>query len=315
MTDKTGALAQGLRKAFYVEFGLYVLWMVISLRAGEGVVSAVSGPLMVWVGIRTVVCAKNFLQTELGKSPRSEDEKVGLFGAVRLFWGELWITCLTYSFFFPFEQQFVKTAPKAGLPHKGLPIVLVPGFACNRGYFYLLRKWLAKAGYGKVYAITLEPVFGSIEKNAECLAQQVESICADSGSEQVILIGHSMAGLTMRVYIHQQDGAKRVAKAIALGSPHHGTAIAKGLGKLGENLEQMQPYGEWSSAFNAATENQAAPVPFINVVTPHDNIVAPQHSCRLNEVYAKQVVLTGIGHLEMIASKPVLNAILEELEA
>lgn len=315
VVTRTGTLASGLRKAFYVEFGLYALWVAISISHGDNILAALCGPLVTWAGIRAVVTAKNFTQTELSKSPRSKAETVGLLGAIRLFWGELWITCLTYSFFFPFEQQFVSPAPQAGLPHKGLPIVLIPGFACNRGYFYLLRKWLTKAGYGKVYAVTLEPVFGSIEKNAECLAQQIESICADSGSDQVILVGHSMAGLTMRVYLHQQDGAKRVAKAISLGAPHHGTVIAKGLDKVGKNLEQMQPYGEWNTAFNAATESQAAPVPFVNVVTPHDNIVAPQHSCRLNEAYGKQVVLTGIGHLEMIASKPVLQVILDELEA
>lgn len=313
MITATGKLAQGLRKAFYVEFGLYLVWVFFSLKAGEGVLEALCGPFCVWAGIRIAMCGKNFAQAELNKSPRAPGETVGLFGALRLFWGELWVTCLTYSFFFPFEQQFVKPAPKAGLPHKGLPIVLVPGFACNRGYFYLLRKWLTKAGYGKVYAVTLEPVLGSVEANAKCLASQIESICSDSGSDQVILVGHSMAGLTMRVYIHELEGSKRVAKAISLGAPHSGTVIAKGLGKVGKNLEQMQPYGEWNTAFNAATTSAPCPVPFVNVITPHDNIVAPQHSCRLPETYAKQVVLTGIGHLEMVASKPVFKTVLAEL--
>lgn len=315
MITTTGSLARGLRKAFYIEFGLYAIWAGFNITAGESVLSALCGPFYVWSGIRVATCLKNFFQTEINKSPRDKAEQIGLLAAVRLFWGELWITCLTYSFFFPFEQQFVAPAPKSGLPHKGLPIVLVPGFACNRGYYYLLRKWLAKAGYGRVYAVTLEPVFGSIERNAECLAKQVESICADSDSEQVILVGHSMAGLTMRVYLHDLDGSKRVAKAISLGAPHNGTLVAKGLNKIGRNLEQMQPSSEWTAAFNARTQQEPCPVPFTNVITPHDNIVAPQNSCRLDESYAKQIVLPGIGHLEMVASKPVLNVILAELSS
>lgn len=313
VVTSTGKLARGLRKAFYIEFGLYAIWMAFSINAGESLLGSACGPFGVWTGIRIVSCLKNFAQTELNKSPRTEAEKIGPLGAIRLFWGELWITCITYSFFFPFEQQFVAPAPKPGLPHKGLPIILVPGFACNRGYYYLLRKWLTKAGYGKVYAVTLEPVFGSIERNAECLAKQVETICADAGSEQVILVGHSMAGLTMRVYLHDLDGSKRVAKAISLGAPHSGTLVAKGLDKVGRNLEQMQPSSEWTTAFNTRTQQAPCPVPFVNVVTPHDNIVAPQHSSRLDESYAKQVVLPGIGHLEMVVSKPVLKAILAEL--
>jgi hypothetical protein len=313
MVTNTGTLANGLRKAFYVEFGLYGLWILLSLKGGDSLLSALCGPFLVWAGIRIVACGKNFLQTELDKSPRTPDEQLNLIQSLRLFWGELWITCLTYSFFFPFEKQFTPTAPKAGLAHQGHPIVLVPGFACNRGYWVLMRKWLAKAGYGKVYAVTLEPVFGSIEANAKNLATQIESICQHSGSDKVILIGHSMAGLTTRVYLHQLNGAERIAKIISLGAPHNGTSIAKGLQKLGKNLEQMQPSSEWSSDFNQATTGEPCPVPFVNVVTPHDNIVAPQHSCRLSKTYAKQVVLPGIGHLEMVASKPVLNVILEEL--
>lgn len=314
MITTTGALAKGLRKAFYIELGFYTLWVIFSLSSGDGWLDSLLWPIVVWVGIRTVATAKNFAQTEYNKSPRTAEEKLGLLGAARLFWGELWITCVTYSFFFPFEQQFTPPAPKAGLPHKGLPVVLVPGFACNRGYFYLFRKWLTQAGYGKTYAVTLEPVFGDIEANAQCLAQQIERICSDSGSEQVILVGHSMAGLTMRVYLHKLGGEKRIAKMIALGAPHHGTVIANGLDKVGCNLRQMQPNSAWNTAFNTATENAPCPVPFVNIVTPHDNIVAPQHSCRLNPTYAKQIVLPGIGHLEMIASKPVFNAVLAELD-
>lgn len=313
MVSNSGQLARGLRRAFYVEFGLYGLWFGLSLQDGNTVAAALCGPLLTWLGIRLFAVGKNFLQTEWQKSPRSEAEKLGPLASLRLFWGELWITCLTYSFFFPFEQQFTPPEPKPGLSHQGLPIVLVPGFACNRGYFWLLRRWLQKAGYGQVYALTLEPVFGSVEANAKNLATQIESVCAHSGSDKVILIGHSMAGLTMRVYLHELNGEQRIAKIISLGAPHNGTTIAKGLGKIGKNLEQMQPNSEWSQAFNAATTDQPCPVPFINVVTPHDNIVAPQHSCRLPENYAKQVVLPGIGHLEMVASKPVLSVLLNEL--
>ena len=223
-----------------MEFGLYILWSYLSIRAGDSWLQAIQGPLGAWVSIRVIACAKNFTQTELGKSPRTEAETLNVLQSLRLFWGELWITCLTYSFFFPFEQQFTPTTPHQGTPHKHYPIVLVPGFACNRGYWCIMRNWLRKAGYGKTYAVTLEPVFGSIEANAKHLAEQIEGICEHSGSDKVILVGHSMAGLTMRVYIHELNGIERVAKAISLGAPHNGTGIAKGLDKVGKNLAQMQ---------------------------------------------------------------------------
>ena len=44
--------------------------------------------------------------------------------------------------------------------------------------------------------------------------------------DQMVLIGHSMGGLVARACMRRY-GAKGVAKLIALGSPHHGTRLAR----------------------------------------------------------------------------------------
>ncbi|MGH8560850.1 MAG: esterase/lipase family protein [Nevskiales bacterium] len=212
---------------------------------------------------------------------------------------------------FPFEAWLVPLAPKPATTGNGTPIVLVPGFCCNRGYWASFVRWLRQAGFGPVYAVSLEPLLGSIEDNATALGRIVEAVCSDTQSDKVILIGHSMGGLVSRSYLHS-GGHPRIAQVICIGSPHHGTIMARDLRPLGENLRQMTPGSEWVARFKAH-ENQPCPAPITAIVTPHDNIVAPQDSALLHYPNARNVSLPGIGHLEMVLSKSVFEATAAEL--
>ena len=107
---------------------------------------------------------------------------------------EWWAAILTYPFLFAFEPWLVPNNPPVGLPHTGLPVVLVPGFFTNRGYLYAWRKYLLRNGYGKVYCVSPEPIFAGVEPNAEHLARFVDEVLAETGAPRVILIGHSMGG-------------------------------------------------------------------------------------------------------------------------
>ena len=74
----------------------------------------------------------------------------------------------------------------------------------------------------------------------------------------------------------------------------------------------MSHGSSWAEQFNQ-TEALPCPVPISAIVTPHDNIVAPQASALLHYPNARNVTLPGIGHLEMVISKPVFEATAAEL--
>ena len=189
----------------------------------------------------------------------------------------------------------------------------MPGFLCNRGYYGKFRRFLASNGYGNVWSVTLEPVFGSIDDNARHLNELVEQICAETDSDKVIIIGHSMGGVVARAWIDKQGGAKRVARVISLGSPFGGTVLAKGPSGLGENLRQMIVGCEWLQEL-AEYEKQPCPVPFTAIWSPHDSIVAPQSGTRVSETYGQSIAMPGIGHMEMIVSGPVMRQVLGLLD-
>lgn len=312
MKQAMGKHARAFFIAMCVELGLYAAYLFNGLLAGRELLPMLGRVVLIFVGIRAFLVAGNFLQTWLARSDKAPEHRIGPWASLRLYLNELYSALWTYPFYFALEPWLVPNAPKPGLPHQGLPIVLVPGFLCNRGYYGKFRRFLQKNGYGNVWSITLEPVFGSIDDNARHLGELIEQICQQAQSEKVILIGHSMGGVVARTYIDKQGGAKRIAHAIALGSPFGGTVLAKGPSALGENLRQMIVGCDWLTEL-AAFEQQPCPTRFTAIWSPHDSIVAPQNGTRVSEIYGRSIAMPGIGHMEMIVSRPVMQRVLAVL--
>ena len=310
----TGQLARTLQVVLTLEIGLLGfgggwLWWRGTLTGLQWVALAAG----VYFGFRALATASNFLQTWWHRTPRAPEHRIGVVATLRLLWGEYYTTLLAYSLLFPFEATLVPLAPRPAAPGRGTPIVLVPGFACNRGYWVLFARSLERAGLGPVYAVTLEPLLGSIEANAAQLARFAEAICAQTGAPKVALVGHSMGGLVARAWLHA-GGAPRIEQIVALGTPNRGTVLAQPLRGLGANLAQMSRDSAWSRALSEH-EARPCPVPITAIITPHDNIVAPQDSTWLRYPNARNVVLPGVGHLEMVLSVPVVLATIEAVKA
>ena len=230
----TGRLARALQVVLALDIGLLGfgggwLWWRGTLTGLQWLALAAG----VYLGFRALATASNFLQTWWHRAPRAPEHRIGVLAALRLLWGEYYTTLLAYSLLFPFEATLVPLAPRPAAPGRGTPVVLVPGFACNRGYWVLFARSLERAGLGPVYAVTLEPLLGSIEANAAQLARFVEAICAQTGAPKVALVGHSMGGLVARAWLHA-GGAPRIEQIVALGTPNRGTVLAQPLRGLGE---------------------------------------------------------------------------------
>ncbi len=114
-----------------------------------------------------------------------------------------------------------------------------------------------------------------------------------------------MGGLVCRSYLLRY-GEQNVRRLITVGTPHHGTVHAYLL--PGANLRQMRPNSEWLTRLNECSVD----VPHASIYSVHDNIIAPQDSSRLQG--AKEVVLTGVGHLSMAFSDACIDAVLGDVE-
>lgn len=286
--------------------GLAVEAAIYAVLLGLGVLHPL-GVVVVYLGLRAVVVARMFQVTERHRSPRPPEALLGMGGWLRLLLAEYGTLVLMYGLLQPLAFVFAPRAPRANTP--GTPVLLIHGYFCNAAAFWYAHRFLARHGIRNVHAITCEPVYGDIDDYAEQVHARVEAICAATGASQVVLVGHSMGGLTARRYVQVHGGA-RVAKIITLGTPHHGAIHSHG--GRGRNAGQMRLDSRWLDRLNV-DETGPAPVPIVAVFSYHDNVVAPQESGKL--AHATNVALHGIGHLELVFSTPVLARVVSEIQA
>ena len=208
-------------------------------------------------------------------------------------------------------QPFVRFFMGDGRPPRAggtrLPVLLVHGYVCNRGLWWVVRRALEARGE-RVWAVTLEPVYGAVDSLVDPLAARIDELLAATGAQRVVLLTHSMGGLVARAYLRDYGGAK-VARLVTFGGPHHGSVHAY-LG-AGANARQMEPGSAWLEAL-ARSETQGFPVPFTSIFSHHDNFVAPQTSSV--HPAARNVGLAAIGHVSLAFSKRVLEIVAAELD-
>ncbi len=306
---------RGFFKALLVEFGLYALIGGWCVSRGSNPLCVLLTCVLIFGLLRLLMVAGNFGPTWKARSAKRVEHEIGCATTLAMVVREWWAAVLTYPFLFAFEPWLVPNNPPAGLPHRGLPIVLVPGFFTNRGYLHAWRQYLLKNGYGQVYAVSPEPIFESVEKNAEHVARFVDEVLADTGAERVILLGHSMGGLVIRLYLHRFGGLAKAAMAVAVGSPFHGTVLTEGKEKMGQILSQLSRANPWAMAFVAEAEAAPCPIPFIAIWSPHDSIVSPQTGARVADHYGRNIAIPGIAHMEMVNSGHVMRLLKQELDA
>jgi triacylglycerol lipase len=230
--------------------------------------------------------------------------RIGPFGALRMVLEEYLGFVVLFSVIQPFES-FWMGPDRLAKPAPGrLPLLLIHGYQCNRGFWFWLRPRLEAAGW-TVATHSLEPVFSDIDAYAEGIARRIDEVLAATGASQVILVGHSMGGLASRAYL-RRHGTGKVARLVTLGSPHHGTLLAP-LG-LGPNARQMRVDSPWLSAL-------AAPLPpaSVSIYSCHDNYVFPQQACSTLEG-ATNIAIGGVSHLGMAFSPRLLGNLMEALE-
>ncbi|WP_162174112.1 triacylglycerol lipase [Herminiimonas sp. CN] len=246
--------------------------------------------------VRFMLIANTFFIAYRYRGPLPTEQRLSWKTGGRLLFQEFWASMLVTSWQMPFCSFSGTVAPQAA----GLPVLLIHGYGCNSGYWHSMRRHLIRSNISHK-GIDLEPLLGGIDDYAASLNKAVEELCRESGKTQLIILAHSMGGLAARVYLHQY-GSRRIAKIISVGTPHHGTMLAK-FG-IGINSQQMRWHGDadrgqpsdWLRNL-ASAEDTASRALITSIYSLHDNIVAPQQSCHLPG--ANNIGLPRIGHVAL----------------
>ena len=299
-------LARAFRRILLIELLIYVAAGCGLVRlAGWDWVDAALTLFVFALALRALGIAITFIMAGRHASPVPPEHRLGLAGWLKLYFSELGAYILIYTLYQPFEGLLMGTEKPQPSPQGRLPVLLLHGYVCNRGFLLPLRRYLRAHGI-HAYSHNLEPVYAGIDSYADGLARHIEKILTDTGAEKLVILAHSMGGLVARAYL-RKHGSRHVAKLITLGTPHQGTVMAR-LG-AGENGRHMVPGNAWLRRLN----EDAPTLPVVSVFSHHDNIVLPQESAVL--AGAKVVRLSGMGHVSMPFSRRVREVVLEEILA
>jgi triacylglycerol esterase/lipase EstA (alpha/beta hydrolase family) len=185
-------------------------------------------------------------------------------------------------------------------------LVLVHGFVCNRGLWNPWWPRLRQAGIPCI-ALNLEPVFGAIDRYAPLIDDAVRRMTQATG-QPPLLVAHSMGGLAVRAWLCAQDVDARIHGVVTIGSPHHGTWLAR-FG-LAPNAQQMRWLSPWLQQLAAAEPAQRYRR-FTCFWGHCDNIVFPASTAQLPGADNRH--LRGHAHVHLLQHPQVLDTVLQRL--
>jgi triacylglycerol lipase len=247
------------------------------------------------LGGHAIVLGLEFLLLRAAHGPSDPTPRATVPQLLRAWWGET----LAAPTVFCWRQPFRSGAHGDHLPdqaHGRRGVVFIHGFVCNRGLWNPWMRRLRAQGVPFV-AVNLEPVFGSIDDYVSRIEAGMRRVEACTGLPPVV-VAHSMGGLALRRWWAGQGDDRRVHHAITIGTPHHGTWLARFA--MSPNARQMRQHGRWLASL-AAREPAARAQRFTCFYGHCDNIVFPPATATL--AGAHNVHIPGVAHVHM-ADRP-----------
>ncbi len=213
-----------------------------------------------------------------------------LVQGVRAWWGEV----LSAPRVFCWRQPFFSQRWPDRCEGQGRGVLLLHGYLCNRG---LWNRWLQRLQQRSVpvIALTLDPPWADITRHDAAIEEAVAALQAATGQAPVV-VAHSMGGLAARSWRAAQPGnAGRVFHLMTLGTPHHGTFIARW--GLGAATRQMRLHSAWLQQL-ALREAALPATPGTCFYSHSDNIVFPSPSALLAGAQPRRLV--GVAHVHLV---------------
>jgi len=164
------------------------------------------------------------------------------------------------------------------------PVVLVPGYGGSTVALEALAQRLRARGRAATVARLPGDGTGDLRASARALDAAVAAALA-GGAPSVDLVGYSAGGVVVRLWVAEHDGARRARRVVTLGSPHHGTQVARlalsfAPDRCPEACRQLVPDSALLADLNDGDETPEGPG-WASVWTDLDQVVTPPESARL----------------------------------
>jgi pimeloyl-ACP methyl ester carboxylesterase len=303
-----GALARLQQFTTLTLLGAAALWFAVAWRADEPGWAGLGAGVILF-GYALTLSAEFMLLARINRGDAAPPATVAQMLSAWL--GEVRAAPLVFCWRQPFRsQRWPDHLPANATGRRG--VVLVHGFVCNRGLWNPWMQRLHAQGVPFV-AVNLEPVFGSIDDYAGVVEQAVQAVERATGMPPV-LVGHSMGGLALRCWWARHAGERRVHHAITIGTPHHGTWLARWA--FSSNGRQMRQASVWMQELRARelSSDLATRYARFTCFFGHcDNIVFPASNATL--AGADNRHLPAVAHVHMADRPEPFDELLRCLDA
>ncbi len=185
-------------------------------------------------------------------------------------------------------------------------VVLIHGLVCNRGFW---NPWMRQLRERRIpcLAITLEPIFGTIDDGSDAIDVAVLQATRATGLAPVI-VTHSMGGLSVRAWLRAKSSEDRVHHIITVAAPHQGTALARYASS--DATRRMRVGSAWLKAL-AAAEPLSRYRLFTCFYGHCDNIVFPMQAATLPGADNRH--LASAAHIQMVYRNEVFREVVRWL--
>lgn len=219
---------------------------------------------------------------------------------------ETYISARVFYWDQPFRSHAVEDQLKPTQLQGQRAVVLIHGLVCNRGFWNPWMRQLRARGI-PFLAVTLEPVFGTIDDGADAIDAAVRQATQATGLPPVI-VTHSMGGLSVRAWLRNQSADDRAHRIITIAAPHQGTALAQYA--TSETAKRMRVGSRWLKEL-AAAEPPSRYRMFTCVYGHCDNLVFPMHAGTLPGADNRHV--DSAAHIQMVHREEVFQEVLRWL--
>jgi pimeloyl-ACP methyl ester carboxylesterase len=281
----------------------YAVWAQDAIARGAPGWLMILGAVGVYLALIATFMSIYFAIAWWFRSPRPREMRLGPAATLRLVANEY--RALTGAARrMMFYKLLVRDPP--GAP-AALPVLLLHGVLCNAGVWDRFSRGLRKHGVHPVYTMSYGPPLASIETFADQLALRIETILAQTGARDLVIVSHSMGGLVALAYC-RKHGAARIRRLISLATPYYGSVHAWCF--PGVCLSQLRPGSAWLALLH---RTPFARPPVTSIWSWHDSMVAPQLSSRMPG--ADNIELVGVGHNAILADAGALALVIAAIAA
>jgi len=198
---------------------------------------------------------------------------------------------------------------KTGSKRPDTPILLVHGYCNNSSVWTYIRWRLEQDTKSPIYAINLGYPFHSMHEYATKVITLANEIRKETGSSQIILMGHSMGGLITSI-VAMQDPLG-ISSVFTIGSPLWGTHLAR-VG-YGPNAREMQRSSPLLMELHEKLRKKNQ-IRFYHIGTKTDQLIMPYSSSMLGTCPDREFLFEDIGHASLLFSPRVAGLLAHWLQ-